>query len=52
MDQHQPAIPSGADARIVSVETFNGHLPRAQVVVVIPTYNERENIEQLLPALA
>ncbi len=40
------------NARIKSVETFNAELPRAPAVVIVPTYNERENIERLLPVLA
>jgi len=38
--------------RIRSVETFNTHLPIASTLIVIPTYNERENIDAILEALA
>jgi dolichol-phosphate mannosyltransferase len=42
---------SASEARIASVQTFNHHLASAGIVVVVPTYNERENIVKLLPAL-
>jgi dolichol-phosphate mannosyltransferase len=37
--------------RIRSVDIFNNHLPVAPILVVIPTYNERENIPEILNAL-
>ncbi len=49
MDSSEQAVP--ARPRIRSVETFNTHLPFASALVVIPTYNERENIEAIFAAL-
>lgn len=40
-----------AHPRIRSVETFNLHRPPAPTLVIIPTYDERENIEAILSAL-
>jgi len=37
--------------RIDGIERFNTHLPAAPILVVIPTYNERENIEGILQAM-
>ncbi|HWR00106.1 MAG TPA: glycosyltransferase [Candidatus Methylomirabilis sp.] len=40
-----------AAARIASVGAFNENLEPAQAVVIIPTYNERGNVEPLLTAI-
>ncbi len=44
-------IPESAATRIVSVDTLGERLAPSQAVVVIPTYNERGNIEPLLTAV-
>jgi dolichol-phosphate mannosyltransferase len=49
MDLHRPIL--SAKERINSIETFNVNIPAALALVVIPTYNERENIEAILTAL-
>lgn len=36
--------------RIQITETFNQHLPPSRTLVIIPTYNERENVELLFQA--
>lgn len=41
-----------ASKRVVGVEGWNAQTRPASVIVIIPTYNERENIIRLLPALA
>jgi dolichol-phosphate mannosyltransferase len=38
--------------RIGGVEILNAHIPPADAVAIVPTYNESENIVKLLPALA
>jgi dolichol-phosphate mannosyltransferase len=42
---------SGTHPRIDSVDIYNQQLAPASVIVVVPTYNERENIASVLKAL-
>ena len=42
---------SSGHPRILSVHTYNEHVPPSKTLIVIPTFNERENIEAILDAL-
>jgi dolichol-phosphate mannosyltransferase len=41
-----------ASQRIVTVDTWNASMAPASAIVIVPTYNEKENVTRLLPALA
>lgn len=45
------SIPESAAARVASVNTLNERPVPSRAVVIIPTYNERGNIEPLLTAI-